>query len=298
MNIPFAGELAALITACLWSGSSMAFAAATKRAGSFHVNVARLILAAAYLTVLVLLAGYNVRLSATQYLYLAISGFVGLTLGDTFLFKAFKDIGARISMLVMSTAPAIAAVLAYVILGETISLVGILGICITIAGIAFVVLDRGKDGSAAVHVTTSGLLFAFLGAMGQGSGLVFAKMAFAGGEINGFVATMLRIYASMITLFPFALATGRFMDPIRLFRSNRTGFFYTVIGSIFGPFLGITFSLLAIAHTDVGVAATIMATVPILMLPLVRYIYKEKLTWRAILGAFVAVGGVAVLFLR
>jgi len=201
-------------------------------------------------------------------------------------------------MLVMSTAPAIAAILAYVILGETISFIGILGICITIAGIAFVVLDRGKDGTAAVHVTTSGLLFAFLGAMGQGSGLVFAKMAFAEGEINGFVATMLRIYASMITLFPFALATGRFMDPIRLFRSNRAGFFYTVIGSIFGPFLGITFSLLAIQHTDVGIAATIMATVPILMLPLVYFIYREKLTWRAVLGAFVAVGGVAVLFLR
>ena len=71
-----------------------------------------------------------------------------------------------------------------------------------------------------------------------------------------------------------------------------------VLGSIVGPFLGISFSLLAIKHTAVGIAATLMATVPIMMLPLVRVIYRERLSWKAILGAIVAVIGVAVLFLH
>ena len=70
----------------------------------------------------------------------------------------------------------------------------------------------------------------------------------------------------------------------------------TALGSVFGPFLGISFSLIAVKHTKVGIAATIMALVPILMLPLVRFIYEEKLTWRAIIGAFLAFVGVALLF--
>jgi drug/metabolite transporter (DMT)-like permease len=72
----------------------------------------------------------------------------------------------------------------------------------------------------------------------------------------------------------------------------------TIGGAIFGPYLGITFSLIAIMYTKVGIAATLIATVPILMLPLVRIIYKERLSWHAIVGACVAVGGVAILFLR
>src|SRR3990172_8665037 len=100
--MPFLGELSALFTACLWSGSAMVFASATKRAGSFQVNVTRLILAAVYLVLLIVLMPLDVNLSGTQLLNLSISGVIGLALGDTFLFKAFQEIGARISMLIMS----------------------------------------------------------------------------------------------------------------------------------------------------------------------------------------------------
>jgi drug/metabolite transporter (DMT)-like permease len=41
-----------------------------------------------------------------------------------------------------------------------------------------------------------------------------------------------------------------------------------------------------------------MSTMPIIMLPMVKYIQKEKLSWRAIVGAIIAVGGVALIFLR
>ncbi len=308
--MPFLGELSALVTAFLWSGSAMVFASATKRAGSFQVNVTRLILAAVYLVLLIVLMPLDVNLSGTQLLNLSISGVIGLALGDTFLFKAFQEIGARISMLIMSVAPAIAALLAYFVLGETLSVVGVLGMAVTVAGVGIVVLERSADASQrispygsttsqrVVDLTTSGIVYASLAAIGQGAGLVFAKMAFLESEVNGFVATAIRIIASLVLLLPVAVMTKRYNNPIRMFVQDRKAFLLTAVGSVLGPFLGISFSLIAIEYTKIGIAATIMAIVPILMLPLVRIIYKEKLTWRAILGAFTAVAGVGVLFLR
>lgn len=296
--MPFIGELSAFLTACLWSCGAIVFAAATKRVGSFQVNVTRLILATMELVLLIAVLQLNVHLSSTQILNLSLSGVIGLTLGDTFLFKAFQEIGARVSMLIMSVAPAIAALLAYFVLGETLSLVGVLGIGITVAGVSIVVLDRSADASQRVALTTSGIVYGALAAVGQGAGLIFAKLAFRESEVNGFVATAVRIIASLIVLLPIAMLTKRYKNPVRMFSEDSRAFLLTAIGSIFGPFLGISFSLIAIEHTSVGVAATVMALVPILMLPLVRIIYKEKLTWRAILGAFTAVAGVAVLFLR
>lgn len=296
--MPLLGELSALLTAVLWSCSALIFTTATKRVGSFQVNITRLILAVVYLSFLILLMGYDINLSRTQIMNLSISGVIGLSLGDTFLFKAFQEIGARISMLFMSLAPAIAALLAYLFLGETLSVIAILGIAITVFGVSIVVLDRGGNLSERVILTTSGVVYALLGAIGQGVGLIFAKMAFREAEINGFVASTIRIAASLVILLPVAVMTRRYKNPIRIFSEDKKAFWYTALGSVLGPFLGISFSLIAIEYTNVGVAATIMAITPILMLPLVRLIYKEKLAWRAILGAFIAVAGVALLFLR
>lgn len=294
--MPFLGELSALLTACLWSFGALVFASATRRAGPVQVNVTRLLLALLYLAILIPVAGFGISMSASQVTNLAISGVIGLTLGDSFLFRAFHELGARISMLVMSSAPAIGAILAFFMMGEAISIWGIVGILVTLAGVILVVSDPRKSEHASVSGT--GLLFAFLAAAGQGAGLVFAKMAFAEGEINGFVATFVRVGASLVFLVPATFLMRQVVSPMAFYRRDRKGFGLTALGAVLGPFLGIAFSLIAVKHTSVGVAATIMATVPIIMLPIVHFVYKEKLTLRAIAGAIVAVGGVAILFLR
>ena len=268
--------------------------------GPVLVNVSRLILAALYLLTVVLIARIDTRLSTAQFFYLGISGVIGFAIGDTFLFQAFQKLGARITMLVMSLAPAVAAVLAYVLLGEGVSTIGAVGITVTILGICFVILERTDlNGDAPrVHLTSAGLALALLAAAGQGSGLVFAKMAFREGSVNGFAATLVRILASLAVLLPATLIAGKYRHPIEIFRRDGKSFLLMVVGSVFGPFLGVTGSLIAIQYTSVGIAATLMATTPILMLPLVRMIHKERLGWRAFAGSFVAVAGVAVLFLR
>ena len=276
----------------------MMFAGAIRRIGSVQVNVVRLIIAAVLLMVTILVANLSIRLSFGQYAYLSISGCIGLVFGDTFLFKSFHVNGARISMLIMSLAPAISAILAYIILGEMLSVWGIVGIVVTTAGIVLVVVSNQQSEQTKVKLTRIGLLYGFLGALGQGAGLVFARLAFVEGDVNGFVATFVRIAASLVVLLPLTLMTGRIKNPIGVFWNDKRALMLTIGGAIFGPYLGITFSLIAIMYTKVGIAATLIATVPILMLPLVRIIYKERLSWHAIVGACVAVGGVAILFLR
>lgn len=297
--MPILGELSALATACFWSGSSLSFAAATRRVGAAPVNLTRLVIAALLLLAVVQFFGLDRNLSQGQVLYLGASGVVGFALGDTFLFQAFEKLGARLTMLVMSLAPAVAALLAFLMLGEAISLTGMMGIGITVCGIAYVALEGGFDENRpGPALSASGLAFAILAAAGQGGGLVLAKMAFREGNVNGFVATMVRVVTSLLILFPATLFLRDFKNPVLVFRNDSRAFLLTVAGAILGPFLGVVGSIVAIQHTHIGVAATIMATTPILMLPLLRVFHDEHISRRAYAGAFIAVGGVGLLFMR
>jgi drug/metabolite transporter (DMT)-like permease len=294
----FAGEFAALLTAVFWSGSSLLFAAATVRVGSFQVNVTRLMIAAAILGLAVLVMGPDTGLSVRQVILLGSSGVIGLAVGDSFLFRAYQDLGARITMLIMSLAPAFAAVLGYLFLREKLGSAALVGMAVTLGGIALVVLRRDGGQSAAVVFPSTGLLYATLASVGQAGGLILAKLAFNESPVNGFFAAFVRIVASLVVIVPLLLAAGRWGEPLAAFRRDRRALVLTVGGSILGPVLGISFSLIAVTNTSVAIAATLMATVPIMMLPLVRVVHREILSWHAILGAVIAVGGVALLFLR
>jgi drug/metabolite transporter (DMT)-like permease len=297
-EIPYVGEMCALLTAAFWSCSSLVFSAASARVGSVLVNITRLVLALIYLIVLLLVFRLDLSITSAQATNLAISGVVGLAIGDSFLFRAYRQIGPRVSMLVMSIAPAIAAVLAFFVLGERLSLLGVIGIVVTVSGVVIVVNERRLGPARTTPGLTAGLLSAGVAAVCQGVGLIFAKMAFMEGPVNGFVAATVRIVSSLVLLLPVVLLLGRLTRPFRVFANDRKAFGLTALGSVLGPFLGISFSLMAVAYTQVGVAATLMATVPILMLPLVHYLFKERLSWKAIGGAFIAVAGVAMLFLH
>lgn len=296
--MPFLGEISALITAVLWSVTSIIFTEASIRVGTIYVNITRMILALFFLVITLFIINIKIDLSSHQVFNLAISGIIGLVIGDTFLFKAFQCIGARLSMLVMALVPPISALMAFIFLGESLSVIGIVGIMITVSGIALVVLKREEKPTSKYKIDFAGIFYAVMGAIGQAVGLIFAKYALNESEINGFLAAFVRLMSAVIIFYPLAVMTGRFKTPVKVFKNDRKAFLLTVLGSIFGPFLGITFSLVSISYTKVGISSTLMATVPIIMLPMVRYYYKEKLSWISILGTVIAVGGIAILFLH
>ncbi len=295
--MPFLGELSALLTASLWAVSSMVTAVSTARIGSVQVNITRLLIADFLLLFSIITLDIPIQLSPSQVTNLVISGVLGIVVGDSFLFKAFQQIGARFSMLIMSLAPAISAILAYIVLGERLSLWAIVGIITTLCGVALVILERTPPVPFCYTITKIGLLCASLGALGQGTGVLFVKMAFVEGTIHGFVASFIRISVAVIILLPVATVIRRYHNPIQVFSRDRRALGLVLFGAVFGSYIGITFSLLAVAYTKVGIASTIIATSPVIMLPMIRIVHQEVLSWKAIVGAFVAVGGVAILFL-
>jgi drug/metabolite transporter (DMT)-like permease len=267
--MPFIGEFSALFTAFLWSVRPRVFRSHRAR-GSIQVNLTRMMLALLFLVLTVWLLGYNYAMSAEPGAQSHMERHRGTGAGDSFLFAAFKEIGARISMLIMSLVPAMSAVLGLIFLGETLTLLGITGMVITIAGVAVVVLERQPAATAKYRVTTKGLIHALLGALGQATGLIFAKFALNESPLNGMVATTVRIAAAVVLFLPTALIFRWYRNPFRVYAKDKVALGYTTAGAILGPYLGITFSLIAIANTKVAIATTIMALPPIIMLPLVR----------------------------
>lgn len=296
--MPYYGEISALTTALLWSCSSFLFTAVSIKFGPVQLNVDRLIFATVIIGIVIWIFDIESSVSNSQLTYLILSGIVGLVVGDSFLFKAFKEIGPRVSLLIMSSFPALAALLAYVFLGETLSLWGILGISITLLGIFIVILERQPDSGTGFNITKKGIIYSFLAAGGQGIGLILAKAAFHENPINGLTATFIRIAASVVILLPAAMIFKKYHNPLLNFKGNSKILFFFLTGSLIGPVLGVTLSFEAVVNTKVGIASTLMSTIPIMMLPLSWMVYKEKLTIKSIAGAFLAVGGIAVLFLK
>lgn len=296
--MPYLGELSALLTSFCWSGSSFAFSSAANRIGSVQLNINRMLLAAVFLYLTISFAGIKYSLSYYQIEYLVLSGAIGLVFGDTFLFKSYQHIGARISMLLMATSPLMSALLAYLFLNETLSIWGITGIAVTIGGVALVIMEKSEIPSSGYKISKIGIFYGLMGALGQAVGLIFAKYAFNMGVINGFVATFIRILSAIIIMLPIIVFARRYKNPFKLFLNDARAFTSMVTGTILGPYLGITLSLIAIENAKVGIAATLMSTMPITMLPISRYVFKEIINWRAIIGAVLAVAGVGILFLK
>lgn len=291
------GELYALCTAVCWAGTAMCFAAAGQRIGSLVVNFLRLALAFVGLGIFTTFArGLPLPLdaSAHAWLWLSLSGIVGFTLGDLCLFRAFVLLGPRLSTLVMSTAPVLTGIIGFVALGETLDPIEIVGMTLVLAGVAWAVLDRRPrlDGAPPV-ARGKGLLLAFGGALGQAGGLVMSKLGM--GDYDAIASTQIRIIAGGLG-FVILYTAIRWWPRVWAARTDRKGLGLTALGAVFGPCLGVSMSLLAVQNTDTGVAASIMATTPIIIIPIAVWVQRDRVGVGGIAGAILAVAGVALLF--
>ncbi len=294
----FAGESFALLTALLWSASALIFSAVARKISSLQVNILRLFIAELFFVVYLLVRPAALSLSTSQLYYLSLSGIVGLSLGDTFLFRAFQEIGPRVAMLLMTLAPAIGAGLAALFLHESLSLWSVIGMVTTLAGVALVVVERTPGGRTRFTISVRGVVLGILSAAGQGVGLILAKIAFLEHPIDGFAATAVRICAGLVLLMGAAVVMGNSIFPREELQRHWTIIPLLAVGAFLGSFLGISTSFLSVTLTSIGVASTIMATVPVLMLPLAWFIYRESIHWKAVAGAVTAVAGVSFLFIH
>ena len=297
MNI--IGELAALLTSISWAGTSVLFTKATQRVGSIIVNRMRSILG---LTFLMLLNwafnGYLLpfEAGADRWMWFALSGAIGYALGDVFLFQSFLCIGTQRGMLMMSLAPLMSAGLAWMFFGETLTGIQMLGVLVTLAGIAWVLLRRRGDAPNQVCSPVQGVLFGLGAAIGQAVGYVLSKQGLSDG-FSPIAGNSIRMLAAVIVLWGLASIQGKAKVTINTMRENPKVFGWLSLAAFTGPVLGATLSLFALQHTQVGIASTLIALPPVFLLPISWIVFKEKFDWGAVLGTLVAMGGVALLFL-
>ena len=298
------GELAGVLTAVFWTVTSLAFESAGKKVGSLSVNLIRLVMAFFFIGIYSWFArGFFFPTDATlyQWKWLALSGIIGFVIGDLLLFQAFVVVGARIAMLMMAMAPPFAAFIGWILLGEVLSPMSWFGMAVTMGGIVIVILKREKteeNGKIVKRIKSShsvpGILLALGGALGQAAGLVVSKKGM--GDYDAFSAAQIRVLTGMIgfaILFVFMKRWGKVWKALQ----HKPAMKRIALGAFFGPFLGVSFSLLAVQHTQAGVAATLMAISPVLIIPPAIFLFKEKVNWKEILGAVITVIGVAMFFL-
>ncbi len=292
------GELYALCTAIFWTATALAFESASLKVGSLAVNIIRLVIGFLFLSIFsLILRGRFFPSDADSYnwLWLSISGLVGFVMGDLFLFKSYTIIGSRFAMLIMALVPPLAAFFGFIILKERIGYLSYLGMLLTITGISIAIVSRkDKSSGFTLKLPIKGVLYAFGGAVGQALGLVLSKKGM--GTYDAFASTQIRIIAGIIgfcILVTYMKRWRKVYKALFHFKAMQG----IAIGSFFGPFLGVSFSLLAVSYTQTGIASTIMAIVPVLIIAPAVILFKQKVTLYEVLGAIISVIGVAFFFI-
>lgn len=288
------GELLSLYCAFSWAITAILFTSASKRVGSISVNFIRLIFAFILLG-LTLLFKYHYFIPPLNNIYawiwLSISGLIGFIIGDLFLFKSYVEIGVNKSRLVMTLVPIFTFLLGFIILKETINIKQIFGILITVFGITFAIYKKNIFHQRKSYI---GIIYALLGAFGQALGFVLSKFGLK--NIDPFSAVQIRLLAGIIGFIIILTVLKKWGPVISAFK-DKTSIIKIFSGSFIGVYLGVSLGLLALTYTKVSIASTIMATVPIILIPILVIFDKYRPSFKEIIGAFVSVLGITIFFI-
>ena len=303
----FIGEFISIGVAFSWTATALLSEFGSKRLGNLTLNVLRMSLALVFSLVLfVVVTGNPLPAGASTAAcgWMLLSGLVGYVIGDFCLFQCYIIIGSRFGQLFMTLAPLSAALMAWVTLGQQLTLMSLMAMLITLSGIAISILGRGEHHRVALSLPVSGVLYAIGAAVCQGVGLVLSKIGMNHFEpvagmpewLVPFSANFFRCIAGFIG-FLALLYWRKGFKPLGEALHDRKGLTVATATTIFGPFVGVGFSLMAVQYTAAGIASTLMAMTPIIILLPSHWLFGERITWRAVFGAVISVVGVSLFFL-
>ena len=303
----YLGEFISIGVAFSWTATALLSEFGSKRLGNLTLNVLRMALALLFSVVLFGVVTGNILppgASAEACGWMLLSGLVGYVIGDFCLFQCYIIIGSRYGQLFMTLAPLSAALMAWVMLGQQMTLMSILAMLVTLFGISISVLGRGEHHKVSLKLPLNGILFAIGAAVCQGVGLVLSKIGMDYYEPSAsmpewlvpFSANFYRCVAGIIG-FTFLLYFRDGIGPLREAVHDKKGLYVATATTIFGPFVGVGFSLMAVQYTAAGIASTLMAMTPIIIIMPAYWLFHEKITWKAVLGALISVMGVSLFFL-
>lgn len=309
------GEIISLVVAVSWTITALCAEYASKHIGQLATNVIRMAASLLLLSLtMFIFTGSPLPLYADgqTWLWLSLSGFVGYCFGDFCLFNSYIVMGSRFGQLFMTLAPPVAAISSWIIFGETMTPLAILGMIVTMSGIALSIFgkedsDSGKRKKLHINIPLKGVLYGIGAGAGQGLGLVLSKLGMTYYQANipadcdavlsimPFTSTFIRAITGMIGFTLVMLVTKKTHEVAKATLERRA--MLVMCGAvIFGPFIGVSLSLMATLYTNPGIAQTIMAMTPIFILWPSWYLYRQKVTVREVLGAVISVIGVSLFF--
>lgn len=302
----FLGELISIGVAFSWTATALLSEYGSKRMGNLTLNVLRMSLTLIFSLILFWHStGFPIPAggSVEAYGWMLLSGLVGYVIGDFCLFQCYIIIGSRFGQLFMTLAPLSAALTAWITLGQHMAPKSILAMLITLLGISISVLGRGERHRLSLKLPLNGVLFAIGAALCQGVGLVLSKIGmnhYDTGTIPDwlvpFSANFFRCIAGIIG-FTILMYFRQGFRPLRQAFHDAKGMTVATTTTIFGPFVGVGFSLMAVQYTSAGIASTLMALTPIIIILPSYLLFREPITWKSILGALISVFGVSLFFL-
>jgi len=302
----YLGELISIGVAFSWTATALLSEFGSKRLGNLTLNVLRMLLALLFSLVLfwVVMGSPLPPIGSMEACgWMLLSGLVGYVIGDFCLFQCYIIIGSRYGQLFMTLAPLSAALMAWVTLGQQMTMMSIVAMLVTLTGIGISVIGRGEHHKVSLKLPTNGVLFAIGAAICQGVGLVLSKIGMDHYQTSDipewlipFSANFFRCVAGIIG-FMLLLYWREGFAPLRTAMYDRKGLTVATATTIFGPFVGVGFSLMAVQYTDAGIASTLMAMTPVIILLPSYWLFGQKITWRSVLGALISVVGVSLFFL-
>ena len=307
----YLGEAISLTVAVSWTVTALFAEIGSKRLGSLQMNVVRMVLSLVMLgTTLWWFTGapYPLYADGKTWIWLSMSGFVGYLLGDYCLFNSYILIGSRFGQLFMTLAPPAAAFAGWIVLGETLSIQALLGMCVTLTGIGISVLNKGASQKISLKLPLKGVLFGIGAGVGQGIGLVLSKVGMnfyegaipVGEEIVAdlvpFASTFIRAVTGCVG-FLFLMGVQRQFGTLFTSVHDRKGMNAALWATITGPFIGVSLSLMAVQYTEAGVASTLMALTPVLIIWPAHIFFGQQVTFKEVVGACISVVGVSLFFM-
>lgn len=283
------GALAALSSALLFTIAALLFQMVTASVPAAGINLYKGVVA---IVLMSLLAPFP-SAALQPVVLLALSGLLGITIGDTAYFLALSHLGARRLLLLDTLGPGFTALLAVAVLHESLMPLQWLGIALTLYGVGWVMRERSpRGGEAPDRVSWRGWAFG-LASMGcHAAGVILSKMGLE--SLSSMEGTMIRQLFATLALVVIGLGTGSLRSWVSPLRDRRL-LALTTAAALIGTFLGIWMSLLALKYTNASLAATLNATGPLFVLVLARLVLGERVSARAVLGAVIAVAGVCLL---
>ena len=306
------GEIISLVVAVSWTITALYADKTSHRLGSMTANVIRLTLAALFLAALLWLTvgrPYPLYADGRTWLWLALSAVVGYLFGDWCLFNCYLSIGARFGQLFMTLAPPMAALAGWLMLGETLSGHALIAMVVTLSGIAISILSRGSDAHIRLSLPLKGVLLGLGAGLGQGVGLVLSKVGMqhyvqaVPADAPALMAEMLPFASTLIRAvvggagFLLLMSLQKDLPKLKQAVRDRTGMGYALIMTLTGPVLGVSLSLMAVQYADAGIASTLMALTPVLILIPYAFIYRQPIKAKELVGVAVSMLGVALFFL-